>query len=74
MEGRDQIHGHNFPEDHACILVLAAGKDTTAPYVINHSIEEQRLFVPGCYYAVPRRDIRQNVIKDGTLVLEPLDD
>ena len=74
VEGRDIIHGHSYPEDHVCVLVLAAEKNTLAPFVINHNIEEQRLFVPGCYYAVPRRDIRQNIIRNGKLVLESLDD
>ena len=68
---RASVHGNAVPENSTCIEIIGLADKAIRPIFPDEEIEDRRFLRVGCYYIVPKVDLRKNVYKDGRLILEP---
>ena len=71
--GRQVIHGRAFPLDHVCVQILATQSEgLNAPWQVN-AMDENLFVKKGCFYAVPKNQLRLNKLVNGKLIYVPID-
>ena len=69
---RKFIHGNPIPANHICVQILAVTKRTRAPFVLGMNVEENLELSIGCFYAIPREDLRSHRLQNGELMLDKI--